>query len=161
MQFEVWAPKAGRVTLHCDGDDRPLRPDPERPGWWRGDAPARDGSRYGFAVDDGPVRPDPRSRRQPDGPDGLSAVVDHGRYAWRAEWAGRPLPGAVLYELHVGTFTREGTLDAAAQRLDHLAELGVTHVELMPLCPSPAVTAGGTRGCRCGRCTSRTADPRR
>ncbi len=90
---------------------------------------ARDGSRYGFAVDDGPVLPDPRSRRQPDGPDGLSAVVDHGRYAWRAEWGGRPPPGGVLYELHVGTYTPEGTLDAAAERLDHLAGLGVTHVE--------------------------------
>lgn len=146
MQFEVWAPQADRVTLECDGVTRALERDTERPGWWCAEAEARDGSRYGFAVDDGPVLPDPRSRRQPDGPDGLSAVVDHGEYAWRTEWTGRPLPGAVLYELHVGTYTREGTLDAAAARLDHLATLGITHVELMPLCPFPGRHGWGYEG---------------
>ncbi|MFG1667127.1 malto-oligosyltrehalose trehalohydrolase [Streptomyces sp. Y7] len=146
MQFEVWAPQAGRVTLHCEGAARALERDPDRAGWWWGEADARDGTRYGFALDDGPVLPDPRSRRQPDGPDGLSAVVDQGTYAWRTEWAGRPLPGAVLYELHVGTYTREGTLDAAAARLDHLAELGVTHVELMPLTPFPGRHGWGYEG---------------
>lgn len=146
MRFEVWAPEAGRVSLHCAGATRALERDPERAGWWTGDADAQDGTRYGFAVDDGPVRPDPRSRRQPDGPDGLSAVVDQERYAWRTEWTGRPLPGAVLYELHVGTYTREGTLDAAAERLGHLAELGVTHIELMPLCPFPGRHGWGYEG---------------
>ncbi|MFJ4471807.1 malto-oligosyltrehalose trehalohydrolase [Streptomyces sp. NPDC089424] len=146
MQFEVWAPQAGRVTLHCDGATRAMEQDPQRAGWWAIEAEARDGTRYGFAVDEGPVRPDPRSRRQPDGPDGPSAVVDHGLHTWRAEWPGRPLPGAVLYELHVGTYTREGTLDAAADRLGHLAELGVTHVELMPLCPFPGRHGWGYEG---------------
>ncbi|MFH8466098.1 malto-oligosyltrehalose trehalohydrolase [Streptomyces sp. NPDC017991] len=146
MQFEVWAPQAGRMTLHCAGTTRALEPDPQRPGWWTGEAEAQDGTRYGFAVDDGPVLPDPRSYRQPDGPDGLSAVVDQERYAWRADWAGRGLPGAVLYELHVGTYTREGTLDAAAERLGHLVELGVTHVELMPLCPFPGRHGWGYEG---------------
>ncbi|MFJ3232019.1 malto-oligosyltrehalose trehalohydrolase [Streptomyces sp. NPDC086787] len=146
MQFEVWAPQADRVTLRCDDATRALARDPSRPGWWSGEAEARDGSRYGFALDDGPVLPDPRSRRQPDGPDGLSAVVDHGRYTWRADWDGRPLPGAVLYELHVGTYTREGTLDAAAERLGHLVELGVTHVELMPLCAFPGRHGWGYDG---------------
>ncbi|MGW1719950.1 malto-oligosyltrehalose trehalohydrolase [Streptomyces sp. NPDC002156] len=146
MHFEVWAPQASRVTLQCDSGTRALEHDPERTGWWSGEAAARDGSRYGFAVDDGPVRPDPRSRRQPDGPDGLSAVVDHGLHTWRTEWAGRALPGAVLYELHVGTYTPEGTLDAAAGRLGHLVELGVTHVELMPLCPFPGRHGWGYEG---------------
>ncbi|MFF8358935.1 malto-oligosyltrehalose trehalohydrolase [Streptomyces chartreusis] len=146
MQFEVWAPQADRVTLHCEGATRALERDPDRAGWWWGEAEARDGTRYGFALDDGPVLPDPRSRRQPDGPDGLSAVVDQGTYAWRTEWAGRPLPGAVLYELHVGTYTREGTLDAAAGRLEHLAELGITHVELMPLSPFPGRHGWGYEG---------------
>ncbi|MET7915347.1 malto-oligosyltrehalose trehalohydrolase [Streptomyces avermitilis] len=146
MQFEVWAPQAARVTLHCGGATRALARDEERDGWWKGDAEAGDGTRYGFALDDGAVLPDPRSRRQPDGPDGLSAVVDHGRYAWRADWPGRGLPGAVLYELHVGTYTREGTLDAAAERLGHLVELGVTHVELMPLCPFPGRHGWGYEG---------------
>ncbi|WP_327698343.1 malto-oligosyltrehalose trehalohydrolase [Streptomyces sp. NBC_00459] len=146
MHFEVWAPQASRVTLRCDGATRALERDPERTGWWSGEAEAGDGSRYGFAVDDGPVLPDPRSRRQPDGPDRLSAVVDHGRHTWRTEWAGRALPGAVLYELHVGTYTPEGTLDAAAERLGHLVELGVTHVELMPLCPFPGRHGWGYEG---------------
>ncbi|MCX4978977.1 malto-oligosyltrehalose trehalohydrolase [Streptomyces sp. NBC_00620] len=146
MRFEVWAPQADRVTLHCEGTTRALEHDPERAGWWTGDAEARDGTRYGFALDDGPVLPDPRSRRQPDGPDGLSAVVDPERYAWRTEWAGRPLPGAVLYELHVGTYTLEGTLDAAAERLGHLQELGITHVELMPVCPFPGRHGWGYEG---------------
>ncbi|MER5405859.1 malto-oligosyltrehalose trehalohydrolase [Streptomyces sp. NPDC002769] len=146
MRFEVWAPQADRVALHCEGATSALERDPERAGWWTGDAEARDGTRYGFAVDDGPVLPDPRSRRQPDGPDGVSAVVAQDRYAWRAEWAGRPLPGAVLYELHVGTYTPEGTLDSAAERLGHLAELGVTHVELMPLCPFPGRHGWGYEG---------------
>ncbi|MGW3631394.1 malto-oligosyltrehalose trehalohydrolase [Streptomyces sp. NPDC005122] len=146
MRFEVWAPQAGRVTLRCEGATSTLERDPERAGWWTGDAEARDGTRYGFAVDGGPVLPDPRSRRQPDGPDGLSAVVAQDGYAWRAEWAGRPLQGAVLYELHVGTYTPEATLDSAAERLGHLAELGVTHVELMPLCPFPGRHGWGYEG---------------
>ncbi|MFF8863105.1 malto-oligosyltrehalose trehalohydrolase [Streptomyces sp. NPDC015139] len=146
MQFEVWAPQADRVTLQCEGGTRALARDPERTGWWTGEAEAADGARYGFALDDGPVLPDPRSRRQPDGPDGLSAVVDHGGYTWRTRWTGRGLPGAVLYELHVGTYTREGTLDAAAARLEHLVELGVTHVELMPLCPFPGRHGWGYEG---------------
>ncbi|AVV44970.1 malto-oligosyltrehalose trehalohydrolase [Streptomyces sp. P3] len=146
MQFEVWAPQAGRVTLRCGGATRALGRDPERAGWWTGEAQAEDGTRYGFAVDDGPVRPDPRSRRQPDGPDGLSAVVDQSLHEWRTQWSGRPLPGAVLYELHVGTYTPEGTLDAAAGRLGHLAGLGITHVELMPLCPFPGRHGWGYDG---------------
>jgi len=146
VQFEVWAPQAERVTLQCDDATRALERDPGREGWWRAEAEARDGSRYGYALDDGPVLPDPRSRRQPDGPDGLSAVVDHAHYAWRTEWAGLPLPGAVLYELHVGTYTHEGTLDAAAGQLGHLVELGVTHVELMPLCPFPGRHGWGYEG---------------
>ncbi|MDQ0958380.1 maltooligosyltrehalose trehalohydrolase [Streptomyces sp. B4I13] len=146
MQFEVWAPQAERVTLRCGDATRALARDPERAGWWTGEAQAEDGTRYGFAVDDGPVRPDPRSRRQPDGPDGLSAVVDQSRHEWRTQWSGRPLPGAVLYELHVGTYTPEGTLDAAAERLGHLAELGVTHVELMPMCPFPGRHGWGYDG---------------
>jgi maltooligosyltrehalose trehalohydrolase len=147
VQFEVWAPQAeDRVTLHCDGAAHAMAPDPERAGWWRAEAPAGDGSRYGFALDGGPVLPDPRTRRQPDGPDGLSAVVDQDRYDWRTPWPGRGLPGAVLYELHVGTYTPEGTLDAAAARLEHLVELGVTHVELMPLCPFPGRHGWGYEG---------------
>ncbi|MGQ4487989.1 malto-oligosyltrehalose trehalohydrolase [Streptomyces sp. SAS_281] len=146
MLFEVWAPDAGSAALRLAGELRPMEPDPGRPGWWTAEAEAADGDRYGFALDGGPARPDPRSRRQPDGPDGESAVVDHEAYAWRSEWRGRELPGAVLYELHIGTFTTEGTFDAAAARLGHLAELGVTHVSLMPVCPFPGVHGWGYEG---------------
>ncbi|MEU5326846.1 malto-oligosyltrehalose trehalohydrolase [Streptomyces parvus] len=146
MQFEVWAPDADSVVLEAADVRSPMERDAGREGWWTARAEASDGDRYGFRVDDGPLLPDPRSRRQPDGPDGPSAVVDQEAYAWRNGWAGRRLNRAVLYELHVGTYTPEGTFDAAAARLGHLAELGVTHVSLMPVCPFPGVNGWGYEG---------------
>ncbi|MEU5400462.1 malto-oligosyltrehalose trehalohydrolase [Streptomyces sp. NPDC005963] len=147
MQFDVWAPKAlERVTLWLDGAERALARMPGRDGWWSVEAEAGEGARYGFALDNGPVLPDPRSRRQPDGPDGPSAVVLPDSHAWRHDWAGRDLRHAVLYEMHVGTYTHEGTLDAAAARLDELVDLGITHVELMPVCPFPGVHGWGYDG---------------
>ena len=143
-RFELWAPHArDQVRLDLDGTARPMRRDPARPGWWQLDAPARPGaSRYGFRLDDDPtLLPDPRSRRQPDGPDGPSQLVDHTAFRWSAAPAAHPLPGSSIYELHIGTFTPEGTFEAAAARLDHLVALGVDLVELMPVCPFP-----GTRG---------------
>ncbi|MET7521921.1 malto-oligosyltrehalose trehalohydrolase [Streptomyces sp. NPDC005248] len=146
MLFEVWAPEADSVGLRLAGALRPMTRDEVRTGWWTADAEAVDGDRYGFVLDDGPVLPNPRSRRQPDGPDGESAVVDQEAYPWRAGWTGRGLPGAVLYELHIGTYTEEGTFDAAAARLPHLAELGITHVSLMPVCPFPGTHGWGYEG---------------
>ncbi|MFB7345951.1 malto-oligosyltrehalose trehalohydrolase [Streptomyces hydrogenans] len=147
MLFEVWAPHArDRVTLELNGTGHPLDRDPLRDGWWTGTVPAADGDRYGFRLDDGPVLPDPRGRRLPEGPDGLSAVVDHAAHTWLHEPPRLRLRSGVLYELHVGTFTPEGTLDAAAARLGELAGLGVTHVELMPLCPFPGVNGWGYDG---------------
>ncbi|MFJ3613886.1 malto-oligosyltrehalose trehalohydrolase [Streptomyces hydrogenans] len=147
MLFEVWAPHArDRVTLELNGTGHPLDRDPLRDGWWTGTVPASDGDRYGYRLDDGPVLPDPRGRRLPDGPDGLSAVVDHAAHTWLHEPPRLRLRSGVLYELHVGTFTPEGTLDAAAARLGELAGLGVTHVELMPLCPFPGVNGWGYDG---------------
>lgn len=133
MLFEVWAPDADEVGLRLAGEPWAMERDPARSGWWTAQAPASDGDRYGFVLDgggsDGRVLPDPRSRRQPDGPDGESAVVDHSSFAWRSDWPGRGLPGAVLYELHIGTYTEEGTFDAAAARLGHLAGSSVS-----PMC---------------------------
>ncbi|MFF9567163.1 malto-oligosyltrehalose trehalohydrolase [Streptomyces sp. NPDC014685] len=158
MLFEVWAPDAGSVGLWLAGRLRAMERDAARAGWWTVEAPAADGDRYGFVLDGdgdasgdgggGAVRvlPDPRSRRQPDGPDGESAVVDHSLFEWREGWPGRGLPGAVLYELHIGTYTPEGTFDAAAERLGHLAELGITHVSLMPVCPFPGTHGWGYEG---------------
>jgi maltooligosyltrehalose trehalohydrolase len=146
MRFEVWAPDAGQVELRVEEGAYPMTRADGRPGWWHAEAPAADGARYAYALDGGPERPDPRSRRQPDGPHGRSAVVEQDRFGWQTPWSGRPLAGAVLYELHVGTFTPEGTFDAAAAHLAHLAELGVTHVELMPVCPFPGVHGWGYEG---------------
>ncbi|NJQ06630.1 malto-oligosyltrehalose trehalohydrolase [Streptomyces lonarensis] len=146
MLFEVWAPHAREVALQLDDATQTMVPDPARPGWWRTTAEAATGARYGFRLDGGPVRPDPRARRLPDGPGGPAAVVDPTAHRWEHPWTGRGLPGAVLYELHVGTFTGAGTLDAAAERLPDLAELGVSHVQLMPLSPFPGRHGWGYDG---------------
>ncbi|MFJ3926759.1 malto-oligosyltrehalose trehalohydrolase [Streptomyces sp. NPDC090022] len=151
MQFEVWAPQAGQVGLRLDDGTHAMARDPEREGWWVVSAPATDGDRYGFLLDDDPaVRPDPRGRRLPDGPDGLSAVVDVEALAPDPERQAppprTPLQDAILYELHIGTFTSEGTFDAAAARLPHLAALGITHVELMPVCSFPGRHGWGYDG---------------
>jgi len=105
-------------------------------GWWRPTGPVPDGEvDYGYLVDGDPTpKPDPRSRRQPDGVHGRSRTVDSAGFTWTDDaWTGRQLAGSVIYELHVGTFTREGTFDAALGRLDHLQEIGVDLVELLPV----------------------------
>jgi maltooligosyltrehalose trehalohydrolase len=145
-EFTVWAPAASRVMLHLPGLDRRepmLRSDGGAEGWWRVAVPeAGHGTDYAFAVDGGDPRPDPRSPWQPDGVHAPSRVFDAGRFTWSdAGWPGRPALGSVFYELHLGTFTPEGTLDAAIGRLGHLVDLGVDMVELMPVAAFP-----GTRG---------------
>lgn len=131
--FEVWAPIPALVRLELDGTVHPMTRSAD--GWWRTELPAAPGARYGYLLDDNPtVLPDPRSARQPDGVHARSALHSLDPAAWTdSAWTGRPLAGAVYYELHIGTFTPEGTFDAAIGRLDHLVELGVTVVELMPV----------------------------
>ena len=134
MHFAVWAPRPDRVWLLVDAATHRMARDDC--GWWRADVPtARPDSNYGFLVDDDDTPlPDPRSRRQPGGVHGLSRLYDDGAYAWGDScWTGRALPGVVIYELHIGTFTSEGTFDAAIERLDHLVDLGVFVVELLPV----------------------------
>jgi maltooligosyltrehalose trehalohydrolase len=137
MRPAVWAPKASQVraVLGDGGRIQELAPDPARPGWWQLDADLTPGTRYGYLLDDSdtPV-PDPRSQRLPDGVHGLTEVYDDTAHRWQdGSWAGRQLPGAVIYEMHVGTFTPGATLDSAIERLDHLVSLGISHVELLPL----------------------------
>jgi len=118
-------PRAERVDVVLgDGTEHRLEAGPD--GWHRGDD-ALDlphGTRYAFRLDGGDPLPDPRSHHQPDGIDTPSAVVDHRCFEWTdAEWRGFHFPGAVLYELHIGTFTPAGTFDGAIERLDHLVEV--------------------------------------
>ncbi|GAB3581965.1 malto-oligosyltrehalose trehalohydrolase [Calidifontibacter terrae] len=144
--FDVWAPNAGEaVRLHLD--DTVVEMAAGGDGWWTVDAPAAPGSRYAYAVDDQDPRPDPRSLAQPEGPHGRSAVVDLDTFEWTdPAWRGVPLSDAVIYELHVGTFTEQGTLDSAIERLDHLVELGITLIELMPLASFPGQRGWGYDG---------------
>ncbi|MCY9783523.1 malto-oligosyltrehalose trehalohydrolase [Nocardiopsis sp. EMB25] len=132
--FAVWAPHADRVRLRADDTDHLMRRDTD--GWWYAHVDgAGPGTDYGYLLDDAPeVLPDPRSRWQPEGVHARSRVYDHAAFPWTdTAWTGRPLPGSVIYELHTGTFTPQGTLTAAVDRLDHLVDLGVTHVELLPV----------------------------
>ncbi|WP_345802797.1 malto-oligosyltrehalose trehalohydrolase [Microbacterium sp. AZCO] len=133
--IEVWAPRAQRVRLRRPdgGVDADLRR--RDGGWWTAKVDLADGEEYGFVLDESDaLRPDPRSRRQPRGVHEASAWFDPDAHAWAdTDWTGRQLAGGLVYELHVGTFTPEGTLDAAIDRLGHLVELGVSHVELLPV----------------------------
>jgi len=141
-EVSVWAPIAARVRVAIAEPGESIQDPlvttdlhPSGDGWWRADvAQAVPGREYGFLLDeDEQVLPDPRSRCQPRG------VHQPGRFyaddfVWTdTSWPGHHLPDSVIYELHLGTFTRTGTFDAAIERLDHLVELGVTHVELLPV----------------------------
>jgi maltooligosyltrehalose trehalohydrolase len=119
-----------------------------RGGWFAVDDPdATAGDRYGFALDGGTPLPDPRSSSQPDGVHGLSEVVDHGAFAWTdGDWHGAPLASAVVYELHTGTFTPEGSFEAIIPRLPELVGLGVTAVELLPVAEFPGDRGWGYDG---------------
>jgi maltooligosyltrehalose trehalohydrolase len=134
MLLTVWAPAAGAVEVVVEGGPRiPMQP--ARPGWWQSaDAALTHGTRYRVSLDGAPPVVDGRAVHLPDGVFGPAALYDHSRFEWHdAGWRPPPWPRAVVYELHVGTFTAHGTLDAAIAHLDHLVDLGVTHVELMPL----------------------------
>ncbi|GGL01348.1 malto-oligosyltrehalose trehalohydrolase [Salinibacterium xinjiangense] len=135
MAFEVWAPRATKVTLVLGAQSIALHD--VGGGWWspRYRAEWVDGVDYGYLIDDSTTPlPDPRSRRQPEGVHGLSRSFDTGAYQWRdTTWAGRQLAGSTIYELHIGTYTPEGTLDSAIARLDHLVGLGIDFVEVLPV----------------------------
>ncbi len=133
--FDVWAPRADSLTLVVEGTEHPMTRG-EGDWWTPSSAPAatQDVS-YGYLVNgsDTPV-PDPRSRRQPDGVHGLSRTFDPGAHEWQdSSWTSPGMNGGVIYEMHLGTFTPEGTLDAAIGKLDHLVDLGVQYVELLPV----------------------------
>ena len=144
VEFAVWAPRPEQVRLDVDGTLYPM--DRSDDGWWRiqvPDSAARPDARYGFVLDDDPtVLPDPRSPRQPEGVHERSQLWRPAVDAWTdGDWQGRSIEGRVIYELHVGTFTPGATFDSAIEKLDHLVDLGVDFVELMPV-----NAFGGTHG---------------
>ena len=139
--FRVWAPRAATLEVKTKAESAAMVRD--EAGWWSARvASAQEGTDYAFAVDGGDALPDPRSPWQPQGVHGPSRVLEHGAFDWTDHgWQAKPLSSGIIYELHVGSFTPGGTFDSAVDRLDHLVRLGVTHVELMPVCEYP-----GTRG---------------
>lgn len=132
MRPEVWAPQADLVELVTTTGRYPMRRS-SRPGWWQAEQYLVADQRYGFALDGGAALPDPRTLSQPDGVHGLSRYVAPQTFTQPSSWAGTTLRGKVGYEVHVGTFTPEGTLDSAIGALDYLSSLGIGFVELMPL----------------------------
>jgi maltooligosyltrehalose trehalohydrolase len=149
VHFRVWAPERSRIEVVVDGDPEPHPLAPDGEGYWAGlGAGLRPGARYRFRVDgDDRLLPDPASRFQPDGPHGASQVVDPRAFTWTdAHWRGVSLPGQVLYELHLGTFTDQGTWRSAMARLPYLRDLGVTIVEVMPVAEFPGAFGWGYDG---------------
>jgi maltooligosyltrehalose trehalohydrolase len=141
VRFRLWAPGHDAISLRLDGEDTEMSR--SRDGWFEllatGVSP---GAEYNFVLPDGTVVPDPASRAQKDHVNGPSLVIDPTNYDWQdTDWKGRPWEEAVVYELHIGTFTPEGTFSAAIDKLPQLADLGITMIEVMPLSQF-----GGTRG---------------
>ena len=143
--FRLWAPAAKRVDLLLE-KPRPMRRGED--GWFSIDIPGvKAGAHYKFRIDDEVDVPDPASAFQPDDVSGLSEVIDHSSYRWRAsDWRGRPWPETVLIETHVGTFTQDGTYRAMIGKLDHLVASGITALELMPLADFAGVRNWGYDG---------------
>jgi maltooligosyltrehalose trehalohydrolase len=133
QEFTVWAPKPEKVRIDVDGQVHPMTRGHD--GWWRASVEATPTARYGYLLDDdAKLLPDPRSPRQPDGVHGSSQLWEPAAQAWTdGGWTGRSVQGAVIYELHIGTFTVKGTFDSAIEKLDYLVDLGVDFVEVMPV----------------------------
>src|SRR5579862_920120 len=148
VHFRVWAPAAREVSVEREGAAAtPLHP--EGNGYFSLLVPELDGgARYRFRLDNAETAlPDPASRYQPDGPHGASQVVDPGRFAWTdGDWPGPSVQSLVIYEMHVGTFTPEGSWDAAARHLPALAHAGITVIEMMPLADFPGRFGWGYDG---------------
>ena len=134
-KFGVWAPNAQKIALQWRDQTLPMN-GPNKRGWWTLEVPeAGCGDNYAYLLDDDPTPyPDPRGLRQTEGVHGSSQLYDHSLFEWHDQlWRGSPKTGSVIYELHIGTFSKEGTFDGAIEHLPYLADLGVTHVELMPV----------------------------
>lgn len=145
--FSLWAPRQTRLGLEIKGEPALIPMQPRDGGWFEACVPARAGCLYRFVLEDGQPVPDPASRFQPDDVHGFSEVIDADAHPWAdAGWRGRPWHEAVIYEMHIGTFTPEGTFAAAAGKLEHLATLGVTAIEVMPVADFPGKRSWGYDG---------------
>jgi maltooligosyltrehalose trehalohydrolase len=147
-RFRLWAPRAKSVLLRLGAGEPAAMPMEREPGgcFSLTTADARPGSRYQYLVD-GNAFPDPASRRQPEGVHGPSEVVDPEAYDWQdIRWRGRPWEEVVIYELHLGTFSRSGDFSGALEHLDHVVELGATAIELMPIAEFPGSRDWGYDG---------------
>ncbi|MBB5341695.1 malto-oligosyltrehalose trehalohydrolase [Tunturiibacter gelidoferens] len=147
-EFTVWAPSASKMGVKIGDVTYPMS-GPDEHGWWSASVEqAGPGTDYGFVIGDDPKAwPDPRSEWQPDGVHGLSRVYDQRVFKWSDRgWSAPALAHAVIYELHVGTFTPQGTFDSAIEKLGYLVELGITHVELMPVAAFPGGQGWGYDG---------------
>jgi maltooligosyltrehalose trehalohydrolase len=144
--FRVWAPKRRRVEVVLQsGASTEL--EREESGYFAGVAEARAGDRYCFRLDGGDSYPDPVSRFQAEGPHGASQIVDPAAFAWSdGAWRGVELDGQVIYEMHIGTFTQEGTWESARRELAELAAAGITTVEVMPVADFPGRFGWGYDG---------------
>ncbi|WBV41948.1 malto-oligosyltrehalose trehalohydrolase [Pseudoroseomonas cervicalis] len=131
-RFRLWAPGQPGVTLlRRDAPPLPMRPEPDAEGWWRLEAEAPPGTRYRYALGDGPTVPDPASHAQDGDVDGWSIVTDHAAHRWKHDdWRTHPWPQSVVYELHVGAM---GGFRGVIAALPRLAQLGVNTIELMPV----------------------------
>lgn len=147
VRFRLWAPAARQVTLFIDNGS-PVLMHATGNGWYEWVSTlAHAGSRYRYQIDNGLSVPDPASRYNPDDVHGASQVIDPAAFDWQDDaWYGRPWEEAVIYEIHVGTFTSEGTFAALEQKLDYLAWLGVTAIELMPIADFPGQRNWGYDG---------------
>jgi malto-oligosyltrehalose trehalohydrolase len=145
-RFRIWAPEQSEVSLVLEGRT-PLRGQRKADGWYEWVVAAQAGLRYQFALSDGMLVADPASRYQPLDVEGASELIDGSAYRWStSKWRGRPWLDAVLYELHVGAFTSQGTFRAAIDKLDYLAALGITAIELMPIADFPGQRNWGYDG---------------
>jgi maltooligosyltrehalose trehalohydrolase len=146
VRFRLWAPAAHQVELMLSEGAAMMSAQPG--GWFELITDkARPGSRYRYRIDGKLEVPDPASRSNPEDVHGLSEIIDPTEFEWHDdEWRGRPWHEAVVYELHVGTFSPEGTFAGVAKKLDHLVELGVTVIELMPIADFPGKRGWGYDG---------------
>jgi len=146
-RFRVWAPACQSVDIAPEGGD-PIPLAREQSGYFSALLPgAAPGLRYRYRLDAGDLLPDPASRFQPEGPHGPSEIIDPSVFPWSDQaWRGIEIRGQVIYEMHVGTFTREGTWGAAIRELPQLAELGITAIEVMPISEFPGDFGWGYDG---------------